>query len=55
MNKENQKFVNMAINLSKIAKLLKLDLITEEEYYKIREKIEKDYAIKTSNYVENKI
>ncbi len=53
MEKEN--LLNMAIHLSKIAKLLKLNLITEEEYYKIKEQIEEDYAIKTTKCAENNI
>lgn len=50
MKKEEQKLLSMAINLSKIAKLLRLNLITEEEYYILKEEIEKYFAERPVNY-----
>jgi len=40
LNKENtNKIIEQTINISIISKLLKLNLITEKQYYILREKI----------------
>lgn len=38
---EINKIINEAINISIVSKLLKMNLITEKQYYVLREKIKK--------------